>query len=182
MRALARVGIILYGAFALIWAILVFPTLLDQQKLVSMASALERGERYGLSALLAEVARKSQPAPFGICNAAAERARMSVLSRILDDPAVAENHTLHETAQKRLEVATRALLRCSPSDSLGWLILFWLSINANGYSPESGAYLQLSYDTSPNEAAVAFWRDRLVLQLFDRVPSQIHSILPSPNL
>ena len=172
MHSLARVGIVLYGAIALTWAVLVFPTFLDQQKPVSVASAIERGERYSLNALLAAVSAKSQPAPFGMCNAAAERANMLVLSRILDDPAVADNRTLRETAQKRLETATRSLLRCSPSDSLGWLILFWRVIDANGYSPESGAYLQLSYDTSPNEAAVAFWRDRLVLQLFDRVPSR----------
>ena len=116
--------------------------------------------------------RKVQPPPFGICNAAAERAGVVILARVLDDPAVAENHTLHETAQSRLEVATRALLRCSPSDSLGWLVLFWITINANGYSPESGAYLQLSYDTSPNEAVIAFWRNRLVLGLFDRLPAR----------
>jgi hypothetical protein len=172
MRAFARGGIILYGAFALIWAVLALPTLLAQQKPVSVASALERGERYSLSALLAVVSEKSRQPPFGICNATAERASMMILTRILEDPAVAENHTLHETAQNKLEVATRALLRCSPSDSLGWLILFGLAINANGYSPECGAYLQLSYDASPNEAAVAFWRNRLVLELFDRLPAR----------
>lgn len=172
MRALARGGIVLFGALALTWVVVFLPTLLERQKPVSIASALERGERYSLSALLAVTSTKPQRAPFGICDAAAARAGMVVLSRMLEDPAVAENHTLHETVQEKLKVATRALLRCSPSDSLGWLILFWLSIDANGYSPDSGAYLQLSYDTSPNEAAVALLRNRMVLGLFDRLPSR----------
>jgi hypothetical protein len=170
MRALVRVGIAALGAFALIWAVLAFPTFLDQQQPVAIASALERGEQYDLATLLAQSNVPPQPANLGFCNAAGLRAKMVILKSVLQDSAVIENHTLRETAWEKLSSATRAYLACSPSDSLGWLILFWLNMSKNGYAGEYGNYLQLSYEAAPNEAAVAFWRNRLVLLLYDRLP------------
>jgi hypothetical protein len=172
MRIVARTGITLFGAIAIVWAALAFPVFLRQQKPVAMASALERGEGYDLTSMLGQTNAASHMDYLGFCNAALLRANMIILTKILGDPSVTENRTLQEAGWQKLHSATRALLTCSPSDSLGWLILFWLNMSKNGYSTEYGNYLQLSYETSPNEAAVALWRNRLVLGLYDRLPSQ----------
>jgi hypothetical protein len=172
MRIVARTGIVLFGAIAIVWAVLVFPVFLQQQKPVAMASALERGEGYDLTNMLAQSGAAPQVDYLGFCNAATLRANMIILTKVLADPSVVENRTLKEAGWQKLHSATRALLACSPSDSLGWLILFWLNVSKNGYTTEYGNYLQLSYETSPNEAAVALWRNRLVLGLYDRLPSQ----------
>jgi hypothetical protein len=172
MRVVTRAGIVLFGALALVWAASVFPVFLQQQRPVAMASALERGEAYSLAALLEHAGAAPPQNYLNFCNAAALRARMVILTKVTEDSSVVENRTLQETVQQRLQSTTRALLACSPSDSLGWLILFWLNMSKNGYSTETGGYLQLSYETSPNEAAVALWRNRLVLLLHDRLPSR----------
>jgi len=172
MRLVARIGIILFGAIAIAWAALVLPVFQQQQKPVAIAAALERGETYGLATLLPQMNATAQSNFFGFCNAAARRANMIILTKVVEDPSVAENRTLQDAAWQKLDAATRSVLACSPSDSLAWLMLFWLNMSKNGYSTEYGRYLQLSYDASPNEAAVALWRNRIVLDLNDRVPSK----------
>ena len=172
MRVLARASIILFGAIAIAWAVLVIPVFLQQQKPVAMASALERGEAYDLANMLGQSGATPRLDYLGFCNAAALRAHTIILTKVLADPTVIENRTLQEAGWQKLHSVTRALLACSPSDSLGWLILFWLDVSKNGYTTEYGNYLQLSYQTSPNEAAVALWRNRLVLGLYDRLPSR----------
>ena len=171
MAVLARAGVILFGTLALLWACAVFPVFLQQQKPIGLAAAIERGESHALTTMLAQTNTAVQP-DFGFCYTPAVRARMMILAKVMEDPAVVENRTLQDAAWSRLHAATRSLLACSPSDSLAWLILFWLNVTRNGYSAEYGRYLQLSYDTSPNEAAVSFWRNKLVLGLNDRLPSR----------
>jgi hypothetical protein len=172
MRILARTCVILFGVLAVVWAILVFPVFLQQQKPVAMAGALERGGSYDLANMLGQTGTVPDMDYPGFCNAAMLRADMIILTKVLADSSVVENRSLQEAGWQKLHSTTRALLACSPSDSLGWLILFWLNVSKNGYSTEYGNYLQLSYETSPNEAAVALWRNRLVLGLYDRLPSQ----------
>lgn len=172
MRLVARIGMALFGVFALIWAALVFPVFLQRHKPTAVAGALERGENYGMAALMPYVNAAPQADPLGFCDALARRANMIIQTKVLEDPMVAENRTLQDAAWHKAHSATRALLACSPADSLGWLILFWLNMTKNGYSAEYGNFLQLSYDASPNEAAVALWRNRIVLGLDDRVPAK----------
>lgn len=172
MRATARLCLILFGAAALGWSLAYLPIFLQQQKLVAMSSAIERGERYNFVSLMAEANTEVGGEGESPCNAPAVRGRVLVLNAVMDDPAVQENRTLSGTISQRLEASTRALLACSPADSFGWLVLFWLNMTRDGYSPDTDHYLALSYETGPNEAAVALWRNRLVLGLNDRLPSR----------
>ena len=94
-------------------------------------------------------------------------------SQFWRDTDLQQNRTVQDTVRERATASARALLRCSPSDSFGWLILFWLGMSQNGYKTEYGNYLRLSYEASPNEAAVALWRNRIVVPLFERLPRDI---------
>ena len=176
MRIVARAGIMLFGLAAMAWAAMVLPGFLRDQTLISMGNALERGENYTFPVLFSQINTVPSSDEFGFCKAAARRANMIVLIKIIEDPSVVDNRTLKDTAWQKLQDATHALLECSPADSLGWLALFWLNMSKNGYAPEYGNYLQLSYDASPNEAAVALWRNRIVLGLYDRLPSRFSDL------
>src|SRR5262249_47920432 len=162
-RAVARLCLILFGAAALAWSLAYLPTFQQQQKLIAMSSAIERGERFNFVSLMAEANTEVGVQGHGPCNAPAVRGPVLILHAVMDDPTVQENRTLSEATSQRLEASTRALLACSPADSFGWLVLFWLTMTRDGYSPDNGRYLTLSYETGPNEATVALWRNRLVL-------------------
>ena len=65
---------------------------------------------------------------------------------------------------------SKALIACSPTESLGWLGLYWSDIRQQGFGPRAVGFLDQSYRQAPHEAWLQLIRAPLALRSFNALP------------
>lgn len=176
MRSIiVRLCFIASGVAALLWSILLLPTFWEQRSLVAFASALERGDSFATPVLLGKLKQARGFPETGGCNATAANAALRIRLKVMEQPNAA---ALAENIRDETRAAARHLVRCSPLDAFGWLVLAWLENSEHPDGTKQFDYLRQSYRTSPNEAAIGVFRSRFALAQFRILPEDLvaHSI------
>lgn len=172
-RSFARVCALAAGSFALVWGAIMLPVFWSEAPLKSMANAINRGELFGSADLSGVYTRSQAIRKIAPCDATLLRSRLSVALQMYQHEDGRPNQTTQQGAYDRAYREVREVLACSPAESFAWLALFWLDFRKYGSRAENLRYLDMSYRASPNEAAVGFWRNRLVLALADSLPAPV---------
>jgi hypothetical protein len=170
---LARTFIYLLGLGAIAWGGLVLPLFWRQAPLDAVASGLAQGNSFKIQMLLDEAQQVETSEPFSFCNPTKLHNAVVLRLAIPDDAIAAAQQTTIDSAHTSFNDLTRGALACAPTDSFGWLTLFYLGAGKSGLTPENANYLRLSYALGPNEGWIALWRVRLALALFERLPSNL---------
>jgi hypothetical protein len=173
VKYLTRTVICLFGLAAIVWGALTFPLFWQQAVPKSVVAKLLQGQTFKTQRLLAEAEQAEAAQGRSFCNPAALHNIVVLRLAIFDGAVAATNHALADSSYDPLYGAARRALSCAPADPFVWLTLFWLDVSKHGLGPDNLNYLRLSYTSGPNEGWVALWRNRLALELFDRLPNDL---------
>jgi hypothetical protein len=96
-----------------------------------------------------------------------------VLLRIKEEGFVQSDLTLLDKRVEALNAAIRRSLACAPADPFLWMVLFSVESEKNGLRPAYLNYIRESYRLGPHEGWIAVRRNRVVLAMFQMLPSDI---------
>ena len=65
---------------------------------------------------------------------------------------------------------SKALVACAPTESLGWLRMYWSNIRQEGFGPRAVTLLDQSYRLAPHEAWLQLIRAPLALRSVNALP------------
>jgi hypothetical protein len=142
------------------------PTLQD------LASRLMRGERYDSVALEQIAARVASDAG-GLCDPKLRRYVLLIQLRLLSNDIEAGNLAAMDSRLPNLKDTARQLIACSPSESIGWLALYWAETRTLGFGPSAISYLTQSYAFGPHEMWVQLFRAPLALRAYGFLPEKL---------
>lgn len=172
-RLLARLGFIVLGCYAAIWAVLTLPLLPQAAVIERTGAAVKAGEAYRPDDLAKLMPAMAAADDSGFCRPASVQAVVVIRLRVLELAFAGETSTPVDTEMAALRRSLRVALACSPTDGFLWMVDFWLANTENGFSPENLALLRLSYRYAPNEGWIALKRNRLALALYDQLPADL---------
>ncbi|CAN7488685.1 hypothetical protein LJR220_004438 [Bradyrhizobium sp. LjRoot220] len=159
---------IVLAAGALVWAIRVFPDIGDPA-VPLVASRLARGERYD-PALLREMIAANLAAAERQCSSKTLRELLLLQIGVASETARSANLRQADTDTARVSSLSKALIACAPTESLGWLGMYWSNIRQEGFGPRAVTLLGQSYRLAPHEAWLQLIRAPLALRSFDALP------------
>ncbi len=157
------------AGFALLWAGTIVATL-PPRGLLGMAQGVQLGQVYPLDEVSTVLAATSTTD----CRVEVRRSALLLNMLLFDgenrgDPAA----IVGKPSGSRLataRAAAEALLKCAPSESLGWLVLYLTSIRQSGFGPDAVAELSAAYRNAPHEAWLQALRLPVVLPVYHALP------------
>lgn len=159
---------IILAAGALVWALRMIPDIGDPA-VPLVASRLARGERYD-PALLRGMIAANLAAAERQCNSKTLRELLILQIGIADEMVRSGNLQQADTDTAAVNSQSKALIACSPTESLGWLGMYWSDIRQQGFGPRAVGLLDQSYRQAPHEAWLQLIRAPLALRSFNALP------------
>jgi hypothetical protein len=155
--AIQRLAMLMLGGAGLVWGLLALPTSDTSDNLRNIETQLLQSETFDSKALAVEL---SSPAAEAVsaCDSSSQTAlllmEMDLTQAALRAGAV-DDFDRHANS---LEARSKETLSCAPRDSLVWLVAFSLKILHGQPDKQALDLLEMSYETSPNEAWVGIRR------------------------
>lgn len=140
--------------------------------LQDLASHVMRGERYD-NAALEQIASRVGGDANGLCDPRLRRNVVLIQLRLLSNAIEAGDAAAMDSRLPNVTDAARQLIACSPSESIGWLALYWAEIRTLGFSPNAISYLTQSYAFAPHEMWVQLFRAPLALRVYGFLPEKL---------
>ena len=159
---------IVLTALALVWAAWTFPDIGDPAVPI-IAARLARGEKYD-PALLRGMIAANLPAAQRQCNSKTLRELLLLQIGVADEAGRSANLQQADTDIFGVDALSKMLIACSPTESLGWLGMYWSSIRQEGFGPRAITLLDQSYRLAPHEAWLQLIRAPLALRSFSALP------------
>ena len=172
-RIVVRGFLIGLGTVAIVWAILVFPVLWSDSPLDRIAAKIVDGEVYNTDVLMQLLPLIDDVERRNFCRPQSLRSAAIVRLRMVEELIVSGNRQKLDERLDQLQQTIRSALKCAPSDSFLWLVLFWVDGTRNGFNPQHFDYLRLSYKLGPYEGWIALKRIRFALVLFEQLPPDL---------
>jgi hypothetical protein len=168
---LARGANILLAASALAWVSSVFANI-SNPAIARVAGGVTRGETYD-PVILREVVTANFEIARRLCNARDLRQLLILQIGVADVSIRATDLRQADADVATTETMAKALLACAPTESIGWLGLYWSDIRQNGFGPKTAAILDQSYRLAPHEAWIQLIRAPLALRSFNALAPEL---------
>ena len=159
---------IVLAAGALVWATWTFPDIGDPAGPL-VAAGLARGEKYD-PALLRGMIAANLPAAQRQCSSKTLRELLLLHIGVADETVRSADLQQADTNITGVNALSKALITCAPTESLGWLGMYWSNIRQEGFGPRAVTLLEQSYRLAPHEAWLQLIRTRLALRSFNALP------------
>jgi len=153
---------------ALSWVWSVFPVIPDPT-ISKVASRVARGENYD-PALLRQMVTQDLEAAERSCNSKILRELLILQIGAAEDSVRATELRQADLDISKVDAISKALLGCAPTESIGWLGVYWSNIRQQGFGPRAASYLGQSYQSAPHEAWIQLIRAPLALRSFGALP------------
>ena len=155
--AIQRLVMLVLGGSGLIWGFLVLPTSDASDDLRYIETQLLRSETFDSKALAVEL---SSPAAEAVsaCDSSSQTALLLIEMRLTQAALRAGAVDDFDRHANSLETRSKETLGCAPRDSLVWLVAFSLKILHGQSDKQALDLLEMSYETSPNEAWIGIRR------------------------
>jgi hypothetical protein len=167
-----RLGLLVAGSAALVFATLVLVVSPQPVALERAAVRIVMGDRYKAEELDRFVGADElafQP----LVRAASLRSAAVVALRQAEESIANGQRTDIDRHMDALERGLRHALTIGPADTFLWLALFWRETFAGGFEPTRLSMLEMSYRTGPREGWVAVRRNAWTLGLYSRLGSDL---------
>ena len=152
-----RLVMLILGGSGLIWGLLVLPTSDASDDLRYMEAELLQSETFDTKALAVELSDPSADAISG-CDSSSQTALLLIEMRVAQTALRAGAVDDFDQHANSLEARSKQTLSCAPRASLVWLIAFSLKILHGQPDKQALDLLEMSYETSPNEAWIGIRR------------------------
>ena len=155
--AIQRLAVLALGGAGLVWGLLALPTSETSDNLRNIETHLLQSETFDSKALAVELTSPAAEA-VSACDSSSQTAlllmEMDLTQAALRAGAV-DDFDRHANS---LEARSKETLSCAPRDSLVWLVAFSLKILHGQSDRQALDLLEMSYETSPNEAWIGIRR------------------------
>jgi hypothetical protein len=169
---LRRSIVAIFGICAIAWAV---NAVLVYRRTTLLAETAQRalsGDRFNATQLSA-MKRLLDTAPTETLQASDASNAAVVRLLLLEDELRAGNHQPSTSELVELQMAVRAAIGQSPTNSFMWLTDLWLK-RLRGESAEADLnLLRMSYWSGPNEAWIAVRRNPLAMSIFPSLPGDL---------
>ena len=162
---------IILAAGALVWTTQMFPDIGDPA-VPLVASRLARGEKYDPTLLQGMIAA-NLPAAERQCSSKTLRELLLLQIGVTDDAVRNANLQQADADIAGVNALSKALIACAPTESLGWLGMYWSNIRQQGFGPRAVTLLDQSYRLAPHEAWLQLIRAPLALRSFNALPATL---------
>jgi hypothetical protein len=156
------------AAGALVWATRTFPDIGDPA-VPLVAGRLARGEKYD-PALLRGMIAANLPAAQRQCSSKTLRELLLLQIGVADETVRSADLQQADTDIVGVNSLSKALIRCAPTEALGWLGMYWSNIRQQGFGSRAVTLLDQSYRLAPHEAWLQLIRAPLALRSFNALP------------
>jgi hypothetical protein len=154
---------------AFFWASRTFPRSVAIDEFRASEAALLSYERYSVSSL-ASMLTSQAALSLDSCDTHAQRALL-LAELPLAYIALKTGATLEfDSRIHSLEVRTQQILSCNPRDSFTWLVAFNIRVVHGQLDDRTFQFLDMSYQTSPNEAWIAVRRNLVAMPFIEKAP------------
>lgn len=173
ISTIGRIYLIGLGALAVVWAVLILPTVWRESRLERVASQIIEGQIYQVRDLLSLVLIIDNIERSALCRPASLRSAAIIRLRLTEEAIKAADQANINKTLGELIPSIRNSLKCAPTDSFLWLVLYWAETTRNGFDPHYLDYLRLSYKLGPYEGWVALKRNPVSLALFPQLSPEV---------
>jgi hypothetical protein len=155
--AIQRLLMLVLGGSGLIWGLLAFPTSDASDDLRSIDTQLLQSETFDSKALAVELSAPAaqQASP---CDSSSQMALLLMELRLTQAALRAGAVDDFDRHANSVEARSKQTLSCAPRQSLIWLVAFSLKILHGQSDKQALDLLEMSYETSPNEAWIGIRR------------------------
>lgn len=155
--AIQRLTMLVLGGSGLIWGFLVLPTSGASDVLWYVESQLLQSETFDSKALAVELIGPAAE-EISACDSPSQTALLLMEMGLTQTALRAGSVDDFDRHANSLETRSKATLSCAPRDSLVWLVAFSLKILHGQSDKQTMDLLEMSYETSPNEAWIGIRR------------------------
>jgi len=156
-----RILTLAFGCLGLVWGVLTAPQSEAFDEFQDMESHLLRFESFD-KATLTRMLESPDSQNLSACDTHSQRS-MLLMEVPLAEAALRSGATAEfDQRVQSLEVRSRRILTCTPRDSFVWLLAFNLELL---HGRQAFDLLDMSYDTSPNEAWISMRRVNVAMPL-----------------
>jgi hypothetical protein len=168
-----RIALVLAGALAIGWGVLVLPKFWRPAILEQTAMHVMRDEAFKTESLLGLLPLVDAVERDEHCQPTSRRSAVMIRLRILEQMLSGDQLQDFADHKNALRKSTRAALACAPVDAFLWLTLFRAELATSGLSDDLFRYLRLSYRFGANEGWIALKRNYLALGMFEDLPRDL---------
>ena len=171
-RGFLRVLLSTGSVAAIAWAVAIFVYASSTGSLVASAARLANGETYRPEVMRA-LARRAAEIDQDRCDDRVLIGVATIQARMAEDAVLLGELNVVDERLRAVETTSANLVRCSPRQGIGWLMLFWSRSLQQGFRPELIPLLEASYRYSPREAWVAVRRNPVAFGVFRTLPEDL---------
>ncbi len=155
--AIQRLAMLMLGGAGLVWGLLALPTSDTSDNLRNIETQLLQSETFDSKALAVEL---SSPAAEAVsaCDSSSQTALLLMETDLTQAALRAGAVDDFDRHANSLEARSKETLSCAPRDLLVWLVAFSLKILHGQSDRQALDLLEMSYETSPNEAWIGIRR------------------------
>ena len=150
------------------WAVSALSTLTDPT-VSRVARQVAAGENYD-APLLRRNVKENLPAAERACEPKTLRELLVLQLSSADMTVRGTDLTQADADVDTVQRMSRTLLRCAPTESLGWLGAFWAGSRKDGLTAKNIAFLGESYRLAPHEIWLQMMRVPLAFRAFEALP------------
>jgi hypothetical protein len=173
IKIILRAYLMGLGAFAFVWAFQILPISWHESPLARISDQIIAGQKYKVNDLLDFIPQIDDVERSSTCRPSSLRSAGIIRLRLSEEALKTEDRVQIEKSLDEIVGSVRKSLKCAPSDSFLWLVLFWAETLRNGFNSRYLNYLRLSYRLGPYEGWIALKRSQFSLSLFEQLPSDI---------
>jgi hypothetical protein len=171
-RVWVRVFASFVGLVGIVWGFHLLPMFWNEELPARVASKLLQGQPFKAPILEEQVSALEAKEP-SFCSPTRLRILLVLQLKLLSTTNSSSDEGGAAATEEELYDTARAALRCTPADSISWLVLFWLDVKAHGLQPKDVNYLRMSYAFGPHEGWIALWRNSMSILVLPRLPDDL---------
>jgi hypothetical protein len=160
-----RAGLFCFACILLAWSFLSFPVFWRTAGAGRAATEIIAGRSFAPELIAAELPALETKTPWGLCWPAAKRANAILRLYLYEASFRAGQVNKIDERLQALEHQLKDTLRCAPSDSYLWLVLFSIENARVGFDSRHLEYLRASYVLGPNEGWISLKRSPVALAM-----------------
>ena len=165
--------IALLGAAGISWGAVATPIFFRDFFIERIAGQITAGEPFKNETLNKQLPILQAIENEANCRPSALRSAALIRFGIVENLISSNDKNQLDENMSSLRNSIRISLSCSPSDSILWLIYYWIQNTQIGNTPEQLKYLRMSYRLGPNEAWIGLVRNRLAFAIFEELPPDL---------
>jgi hypothetical protein len=160
------------GCLGLAWGIFTLPRSEAADEFWDIESRLLHFESFDRGALT-QTLESGSAQSFSACDSHSQRALLLMEMPLAEAALRSGAADEFDRRIQSLEIRARRILACAPRQSFVWLLAFNLEILHGRLNPEAFNLLEMSYETSPNEAWISIRRNMVATPLVLTMPEPL---------